>query len=288
MSGPPRFADVTSLDDLTISPASVEALITPRTRAIILMHYGGYACDLPAFRALAERHHLILIEDAAHAPGAELNGTRAGSWGQVAAFSFFSNKNLATGEGGMVTTNDDEIAARLRRLRSHGMTSLTWDRHRGQALSYDVTDLGYNYRPSEMLSALGLVQLSKLDANNLRRRELTAAYHEFLAELAPQVHVPFANHPGRPACHILPVLLPEGVERPAFMEAMKARGIQTSIHYPPIPAFSSYRDTAGGMGHLPVTRQVAPREVTLPLYARMSLDDVRLVAETVAELLQTH
>jgi dTDP-4-amino-4,6-dideoxygalactose transaminase len=170
----PVFADVTSPDDLTLSPQSVEALITPRTRAIIVMHYGGYVCDMPAFRALAEKHNLKLIEDACHAPGAERDGRRAGAWGDVAAFSFFSNKNLATGEGGMLTTDDDEIAAKLRRLRSHGMTSLTWDRHRGHAWSYDVTDLGYNYRPSEMLAALGLAQLSKLEASNQRRRELTA------------------------------------------------------------------------------------------------------------------
>ncbi|PKN92338.1 MAG: DegT/DnrJ/EryC1/StrS aminotransferase [Chloroflexi bacterium HGW-Chloroflexi-6] len=282
----PIFADVTSEKDLTLSPESVESLITPRTRAIILMHYGGYACDMPAFRALANKYHLKLIEDAAHAPGAALDGSRAGSWGQVAAFSFFSNKNLATGEGGMLTTDDDEIAAYLRRLRSHGMTTLTWDRHRGHAWSYDVTDLGYNYRPSEMLSALGLVQLAKLDANNQRRRELTAAYHELLAELAPQVGVPFADHPGAPACHIMPVLLPEGSHRPDFMDAMKTRGIQTSIHYPPIPEFTAYRATAGGLDGLPVTRAVSSREVTLPLYSRMTQDDVREVVQSISEILR--
>jgi dTDP-4-amino-4,6-dideoxygalactose transaminase len=281
----PVFADVTSPDDLTLSPASVESLITPRTRAVIVMHYGGYACDMAAFRALAEKHNLKLIEDACHAPGAERDGRRAGAWGDVAAFSFFSNKNLATGEGGMLTTDDDEVAAKLRRLRSHGMTTLTWDRHRGHAWSYDVTDLGYNYRPSEMLSALGLVQLSKLEASNQRRRELTVAYHELLAELVPQVGLPFAGKQTGAACHILPVLLPEGTHRPEFMDAMKTWGIQTSIHYPPIPEFSAYRATSGGLAGLPVTRAVAEREVTLPLYARMSLDDVRTVVQSVREAL---
>ncbi|MDX9993285.1 MAG: DegT/DnrJ/EryC1/StrS family aminotransferase [Anaerolineales bacterium] len=281
----PIFADVVSENDLTLSPASVEALITARTRAIILMHYGGYACDMPAFRALAARHHLILIEDAAHAPGAARDGARAGSWGQVAAFSFFSNKNLATGEGGMLTTDDDEIAAQLRRLRSHGMTSLTWDRHRGHAWSYDVTDLGYNYRPSEMLSALGLVQLARLESNNHHRRELTAVYHELLAELAPQVQLPFAGHPGESACHIMPVLLPVNADRLAFMDGMKTRGIQTSIHYPPIPEFTAYRATSGGMSGLPVTRAIASRQVTLPLYARMSFEDIKTVAQAVRDAL---
>lgn len=282
----PVFADVTSPDDLTISPESVESLITPRTRAIIVMHYGGYPCDMAAFRALAQKHNLKLIEDAAHAPGAEQDGRRAGSWGDVAAFSFFSNKNLATGEGGMLTTNDDEVAAKLRRLRSHGMTTLTWDRHRGHAWSYDVTDLGYNYRPSEMLSALGLAQLSKLEASNQRRRELTVFYHELLAELVPQVGLPFAAKQPGAACHILPVLLPEGTQRADFMDAMKTRGIQTSIHYPPIPEFSAYRKSSAGLDGLPVTKTIAQREVTLPLYTKMTFDDVREVVQSVAQVLR--
>ena len=120
-----------------------------------------------------------------------LDGRKAGAWGLAAGFSFFSNKNLATGEGGMVTTNDDAVAANLRRLRSHGMTTLTWDRYRGQAWSYDVTALGYNYRPSEILSALGLEQLKKLKGNNQRRRALTAHYHELLEEITPKVGLPF-------------------------------------------------------------------------------------------------
>lgn len=281
----PAFADVTSPDDLTLSPESVESLITPRTRAIIVMHYAGYACDMGAFRALAEKHNLKLIEDAAHAPGAKRDGRRAGAWGDVAAFSFFSNKNLATGEGGILTTDDDKIAAHLRRLRSHGMTTLTWDRHQGHAWSYDVTDLGFNYRPSEILSALGLAQLAKLDAGNQRRRELTEAYRELLAELAPQMQVPFAGHPGNSACHIMPVLLPANINRSGFMDGMKARGIQTSIHYPAIPEFSAYRETSGGLGALPVTRSIALREVTLPLYTHMTLDDVHFVASSVAETL---
>jgi len=242
---------------------------------------------MAAFRALAEKYNLKLIEDAAHAPGAEREGRRAGSWGDVAAFSFFSNKNLATGEGGMLTTNDDEVAAKLRRLRSHGMTTLTWDRHRGHAWSYDVTDLGYNYRPSEMLSALGLVQLSKLEASNQRRCELTVFYHELLAELVPQVGLPFAGKQPGAACHILPVLLPEGTHRPDFMDAMKTRGIQTSIHYPPIPEFSAYRESSAGLDGLPVTRTIAQREVTLPLYTKMMFDDVREVVQSVAQILRT-
>lgn len=285
VSAKPVFADIHGSTDLTISPASIEALITPRTRAILVMHYAGYACDMPAILAIAQKHGLAVIEDAAHAPGAELDGIKLGAWGEAAAFSFFSNKNLATGEGGMVTTNSDQAAERIRRFRSHGMTSLTWDRHRGQAWSYDVTGLGYNYRPNEILSALGLVQLGKLARNNVRRRELTAYYHKLLAEKLPQIAIPFTEHKGISACHILPILLPEGMERLQFMEAMKTRGIQTSIHYPVIPDFTAYRAASRQPDSIPLIRKWAPREVTLPLYAGLQASHVENVVQAVQEAL---
>ena len=274
----PVFADIVSHVDLTISPQSVESLINSKTKAIIIMHYGGYLCDISAFQELAEKHNLILIEDAAHAPGAEWNGSRAGSFGLVAAFSFFSNKNLATGEGGLLTTNDDAIAKKLRLLRSHGMSTLTWDRHRGHAWSYDVLELGYNYRPSEIISALGLVQLAKLEKNNQRRRELTACYQKCLSSDAPQVIVPFVDHPGSSACHIMPVIVPENISRTSFMDKMKEVGIQTSIHYPPIPDFSFYQNTYGNDVELLLTFSAAKREVTLPLFPQMSFDDVKQIS----------
>jgi dTDP-4-amino-4,6-dideoxygalactose transaminase len=281
----PVFADIVGPSDLTISPASIEALLTPRTRAILVMHYAGYACDMPAILAIAQKNGLAVIEDAAHSPGAALDGKKLGTWGDSAAFSFFSNKNLATGEGGMVTTDSDQAAERIRRFRSHGMTTLTWDRHRGQAWSYDVTGLGYNYRPNEIMSALGLVQLGKMARNNERRRELTSLYHQRLAEKLPQLILPFTRHPGLSACHILPLLLPEAVDRLAFMNAMKTRGIQTSIHYPIIPDFQAYRAAYRSSDSIPLIRQWAPREVTLPLYAGLRDADVDSVVLAVAESL---
>jgi dTDP-4-amino-4,6-dideoxygalactose transaminase len=280
----PVFADISSSTDLTIAPASIESLISPRTRAVMVMHYGGYMCDMRAIMEIAHRHDLLVLEDAAHAPGAALDGRMAGAWGHAAAFSFFSNKNLATGEGGMVTTDDDALAADLHRLRSHGMTSLTWERYRGGAWSYDVTALGYNYRPGEILSALGLEQLKKLRANNEHRRALTARYQELMEELTPQVGVPFKGHRGISSAHILPILLPEGVDRARFMEGMKAKGIQTSIHYPPIPDFQHYY-AAGQKSVIPITRAIAPREVTLPLFPKMSPGDVESVVEAVKDSL---
>ena len=286
----PVFADLESLDWLNISPASIESRITERTRAILVVHYAGYPCDMPAIQEIAHRHNLVVLEDSAHAIGSELDGRKLGTWGSIGCYSFFSNKNMTTGEGGMLVTDDDTLAERLRILRSHGMTSLSWDRHQGHAWSYDVVDLGYNYRIDEMRSALGRVQLGKVAAGNQRRRHLTALYRELLSELAPEIQMPFADGRGTSCYHILPALLPPGTERIRFMEGLKSHGIQTSIHYPPVHHFQIYRDDWQKRGaSLPVTEEAAAREVTLPLYPTMRDEQVQWVAGAIKETLtQVH
>jgi len=282
----PVFADIGGENDLNISIQEIEECITPRTRAIIVVHYGGYACDMPAILALAKEHGLTVIEDAAHAIGSKLNGRMLGTWGQVGCYSFFSNKNMTTGEGGMLVTNDDALAEKLRLLRSHGMTSLTWDRHNGHAWRYDVVDLGYNYRIDEIRAALGQVQLKKLDQNNQRRREKTLLYRQLLEESCPEIIIPFENHPGISACHLMPILLPEEVSREEFMAAMKDVGIQTSIHYPPIHLFSAYREMSPPVSQsLAFTETMAAREVTLPLYPALSDDSIRMVVDAAQQFL---
>ena len=274
------FADILGAHDLTIDPHSVEALITPRTKAIIVMHYGGYPCHMPEIMTLAERQGIALIEDAAHSPGASLQGKPLGSWGAIGCFSFFSNKNLSTGEGGMLTTDDDALAEQLRLMRSHGMTTLTYDRHQGHAFSYDVVALGYNYRMDEIHSALGLVQLEKLAHNNRLRAERTRQYWQLLAD--SPLELPFRVRDGEegvaPAYHIFPVLLPEGTDRQAFMTTLRNAGIQSSIHYPPIHTFT---DFATDKNPLPLlnTEALAAREVTLPLYPTMEAEAVEIVVE---------
>ena len=277
-----RFADIVSPDEFNISPESIEKQITPRTKAISVVHYGGYPCRMEAIREIADRRGLKLIEDAAHAPGAYLRGKHLGTWGDVGCFSFFSNKNLSTGEGGMLVTNQDQIAEKVRILRSHGMTSLTWDRHQGHAYSYDVVDLGYNYRIDEIRSALGLVQLTKLPVNNTRRKELTERYWSALSSSG--VGLPFRGCEGDPSYHILPILLPHGIDRKTFIDRLRAVGIQTSIHYPPIHKFSYYSKKYPQL-NLPVTDDVSAREITLPLYPSMTEEAVNLVVSEVKSAL---
>jgi dTDP-4-amino-4,6-dideoxygalactose transaminase len=285
--GSPVFADIESPGWLNVSPASIETRITERTRAILVVHYAGFPCDMPVIMEIAQKHNLVVLEDSAHAIGSELNGRMLGTWGAIGCFSFFSNKNMTTGEGGMLATNDDALAEKLRILRSHGMTSLSWDRHQGHAYSYDVVDLGYNYRIDEMRSALGRAQLHKLLTGNQHRSELTTLYRELLAELAPQMEMPFGVSRGKSCYHILPALLPRGVDRIQFMEALKQRGIQTSIHYPPIHHFKIYQNEWEKRGlKLPLTEDVSSREVTLPLYATMRSEQVHWVAQAVKEALQ--
>jgi dTDP-4-amino-4,6-dideoxygalactose transaminase len=272
----PVFAEVGGVDDLTISPTSIQSRITPNTKAIIVMHYGGYACDMKRILKLAKGQHLYVVEDAAHAVGASLDGKALGGWGDIGCFSFFPNKNMTTAEGGMVATSNAELAGKIRLLRSHGMTSITWDRHQGHAWSYDVIDLGYNYRIDEIRAALGIAQLKKLSINNKKRRLLTSNYWQALRRTVPEVGVPFIKHQGESANHLMPIILPKGANRIEIMEKMKEQGIQTSIHYPPIHLFSYYRQLDTNCS-LEITEDIAKRELTLPLFPGMEDADVNLV-----------
>lgn len=184
----PVFADITSFDEFNISPEEIMEKITSKTKAITVVHYCGYPCDMDEIQDIAQDHKLTIIEDAAHAPGAEYKGQKCGTIGDVGCFSFFANKNLVTGEGGMIVTDKNTLAEKIRAMRSHGMTTLTWDRHKGHAHSYDVLDRGFNYRISEIASALGMVQLKKLDNNNEKRRRLTNEYKKTTESFAGGIH----------------------------------------------------------------------------------------------------
>jgi dTDP-4-amino-4,6-dideoxygalactose transaminase len=237
----------------------------------MIMHYGGYEMDVAAWRALADDHGVLLFEDAAHVAG--LAGTGAVS--DAAAFSFFTNKNMTTAEGGMVVIRDAERRQRARLLRSHGMTANTLDRTRGRAVGYDVVECGHNFRMDELRGALGLVQIERLAGWNQTRRELVARYRAELGREAPEIVVPF--DPGhRTSAHIMPVLLPEGCDRPKVMAEMRAAGVQTSVHFPAIHQFEYYRRSYGDV-LLPNTARFSARQLTLPLHPALDTADVERV-----------
>src|SRR5215211_5073429 len=176
----PVFCDIVGDGDLNLDPDDLRQAVTPATRAILVFHYGGFPCDMAAVLDVAETTEVRVIEDSAHAPGSLWNGQSCGTIGDIGCFSFFANKNLPIGEGGMVVTGDEELADRLRLLRSHGMTTLTWDRERGHASTYDVVVPGLNYRLDEIRAAIGLVQLSFLDEENAARARLARLYRDAL------------------------------------------------------------------------------------------------------------
>jgi dTDP-4-amino-4,6-dideoxygalactose transaminase len=271
----PVFCDIHGERDLNLDPDDLEAALTERTRAVVTLDYGGFPCDADAVRAATGPRGIAVVEDAAHAVGATLDGRPCGSLGDIGCFSFFSNKNLPVGEGGMVVTADDELAERLRLLRSHGMTTLTWDRHRGHASGYDVVSPGFNYRLDELRAALALVQLERLAERNDARRAHAARYRAALDGVEGLV-VPFDDGP-EAAHHLAVVLLPEGVDRERVRAALAEDRIQTSVHYPPIHRFTAYAER--GARALPRTDAVASRILTLPLYAHLTEEQLDLVVE---------
>jgi dTDP-4-amino-4,6-dideoxygalactose transaminase len=275
--GKPVFCDLVGPDEPNLDPADVEAAVGPRTKAILALHYGGFPCDMDAIAAIAERHRLAIVEDAAHAPGASFRGRICGTLGSVGCFSFFANKNLPIGEGGMVVTHNDELAEKLRLLRSHGMTTLTWDRHRGHASSYDVVTAGLNYRLDEVRAAIGLVQLGRLPDENTARARISARYREAL-DGTDGLSMPFREKDDRrePSHHLAVVLLPQGADRDAIRSSLRDNGIQTSVHYPPIHLFTYYRETVPPRP-LPQTEAIADRLLTLPLFGRMTDEQVDAV-----------
>jgi dTDP-4-amino-4,6-dideoxygalactose transaminase len=273
----PVFCDIVGEHDLNLDPADLEAAIGPKTKAVIVLHYAGFACDMAAVLDCAERHGLAVIEDAAHAPGARWEGRPLGSIGSVGCFSFFSNKNIPVGEGGMVVTSDDDVATRIRSLRSHGMTTLTWQRHKGHASSYDVVDAGFNFRLDELRAGLALVQLARLEANNGARRAHATRYRSLL-DGVQGIALPFAGDTAREtsAHHLVVAVVPPGIDRDEVRAGMQQRRVQTSLHYPPIHRFTHYA-RIGSRG-LPVTEAVGDRLITLPLFPHMTGEQVDEVA----------
>jgi dTDP-4-amino-4,6-dideoxygalactose transaminase len=288
----PVFADISSLAEPTLSPADVAQCLERTAGAgavVLVMHYGGYPCRMDELLGLCRDAGVPIVEDACHSPGGvfaredDPQPRALGTLGDIGCFSFFSNKNLATGEGGMAVTDQDDLALAMRALRSHGMTTLTWDRHRGHAATYDVTVPGFNYRIDELRSALGRAQLARLPAANERRRALTRLYWQALGGLEERGWVlPFkagfeAEALEQSACHLMTAVAPDGESRWRAAAALQEAGIQSSLHYPFVPGFHAFRARGGDFtseGRLPTSAEFAGRTLTLPLFPSMQDADV--------------
>lgn len=279
----PVPADCESIQCWNVSADTILPRISKRTKAVMIVHYAGYPCDMDAIVELCKEHDLPLVEDVAHAPGALYKGQACGTFGEFGCFSFFTNKNLSIGEGGMLVSASPDLVKRAGFFRSQGMTSQTLDRHHGRSNAYDVALPGLNYRMDEMRAAIGRVQLEKLANGNERRKYLFAEYARRLAD-CPELRIPFGERSDcDPSYHIFPVLLPEGNNRSYIIEQMKADGIQTSIHYQSFRSFSTFDDL-----ELPITEiadQVSSRVLTLPLFPTMSAAQCALVCDSLVSAL---
>jgi dTDP-4-amino-4,6-dideoxygalactose transaminase len=281
----PVLCDVEAPERPNLSAENVERCITPRTRAVMAVHFCGYAADLGPLRELCDARGIALIEDAAQAIGAEAEpGRQAGTVGRLGCLSFFSKKQLCVGEGGAVLTADEELATTVRSLRSHAMTSGTWDRHTGHEASYDVVDVGYNYRLDEPRAALGLARLPRLRDDIERRRSAVRRYRDALAETPGLTLMWTDDDVARSSHFAFPVLFESGEERLRVRDALHAQGIQTT-RYPVLHSFTGLASLAA-RGSLPASEAAADRHLALPLSSAQSEESVDAVASAVRAALQ--
>ena len=272
----PIFADIISLEEPTIDPEDIRKKVTAKTKAIIVMHYGGFPCKMDEIMAIAEENNLKVVEDACHGPLSEYKDKKLGTIGDIGCFSFFSNKNISTGEGGMVVTNNFNYDQEARLLRSHGMTTMSYQRASGHATEYDVIRLGYNYRMDDIRAAIGLVQLGKLK-NDLEKRAQVRSWYINELKDNPDIIIPFANYTGFVSNYIFPIVLKNASKekRDKVREKLQDAGIQTSIHYPPVHLFSCFSENNKQLHNTELAYQSL---ISLPMYSKLNLDQIKWIA----------
>lgn len=283
----PVFVDV---DPVTgnIDLMRIEAAVTPRTRALMPVHLAGYPCDMASLEEFARRHRLFLIDDAAHALESELPEGKIGRFGDATCFSFYATKNITTGEGGMVTCKDADLANAIRRLSLHGLSRDAWKRYSDTgSWYYEVIDRGYKYNLPDMAAALGLSQLRKAEEMWRRRRAIVLQYQQAFSEL-PQVRIPPSPAEGKHAWHLyLLRLCPDRlrIDRNQFIERLRQRGVHCSVHFIPLHLMPYYQKTYGlRKGDFPNAETLYQRVVSLPLFPSMTDEEVQFVIDNVKEV----
>ena len=281
----PVFVDIHQ-DTLNIDTSKIEQAITPRTKAILPVHIAGIPCDMDALREICQSHTLTLIDDAAHAIPAEYKGQHIGAIGDLSAFSFYANKNLTTGEGGMITTNSDAFAEPLRTMRLHGINKDAWARQSQRTIwHYDIATEGYKYNMTDIQAAMGLCQLMKLNKQHERRRNFAQIYQTELAKF-PEISTPVApDNPREHAWHLYIIQLQTG-NRDEFVEALSDANIECSVHYIPLHLFEFYQERYGyGVGDFPCAEAAFERVVSLPLHPGLTEEEIHIVIDTIAKTL---
>jgi perosamine synthetase len=286
----PVFADVSS-DTLNLDADRLAESITPNTRAVLPVDYAGHPADLDPILALAERHGLTVIEDACHALGAEYHGRRTGSIAHMSVFSFHPVKHLATGEGGMVTTDRADLAESLRRFRNHGISSDARQRNAAGQWHYEMVLLGFNYRLTDVACALGLSQLTRLEANLARRREIAARYSAAFRNLRG-VLVPSVRTDVSPAWHLYPIRVNPAqlnADRAHVFRALRAENVGVNVHYIPVHRHPYYRQRFGYQGgEYPVAEAAYEQLISLPMFHGMTDQDVQDVIAALTKVMNRY
>ncbi|MCL1851869.1 MAG: DegT/DnrJ/EryC1/StrS aminotransferase family protein [Peptococcaceae bacterium] len=273
---------------MNIDEKKIEQAVTSRTKALVPVHIAGYPCDMDSIMGLAGRHGLKVVEDAAHAVYTQYKGNMIGGIGDATVFSFYATKNLVTGEGGMITTNDEALAENLRLFSSHGLSHGAWNRYTSQgSWFYEVLAPGYKYNMTDIQAALGLSQLKKLDRMQKRREDIARHYNEAFAD-CPSIELPADSPDVRHAWHLYIIKLnmtEASVDRNTFIEKLKEKGVGSSVHFIPVHYHPYHREYFAGARY-PVAEEVFERIVSLPLYPKMSDRDVDRVIQAVREILR--
>jgi perosamine synthetase len=277
----PVFADI---EETTygLNPESVRQKITPKTKAIIPVHYGGCPCLIEELKEIAGDNGLILIEDSAESFGAKLNGKKAGTFGDAAVLSFCANKVITTGEGGAVTTNSEEIYEKLRLIRSHGRAEN--ENYFTTAKQLDYITLGYNYRISDITAALGISQLKKLDRLIEMRRQNAKALSDRLSPMT-EIEVPYFPEGYLAVYQMYTIRVKAAEKRDALVRHLNRRGIMSKVYFDPIHHTDYYRNTLGYNDRLPVTERLSREVLTLPMYPDLTGDDLDLIAQEIIDFL---
>lgn len=273
----PVFADIEK-DTLNMRIDEIEKLVTDKTKAILVVHYGGHPCDMNPILEIAKKRRIKVIEDAAHACGAEYREKKIGSIGDATCFSFHAVKNMATGDGGMITIHSQDIASRLRKLSWLGISKGTWDRSEGKSYSweYNVEEIGFKYHMNDITAALGLVQLTKLEKTNQRRKEIVKKYNEAFSDIE-WIETPVEKEYAKSACHnyVIKIL---NRRRNELISYLADNGISAGVHYVPNHLYRIYKPY---YRRLPVTEKVWKKLVTLPLFPDLKDEEIELIIRLV-------
>ena len=273
----PVFSDISSNLDWSICPKDVEKKITARTKVIMVVHYAGYSCQMNKIKKIAKKYNIKIIEDCSHAIFSKYGNNYLGTIGDISCFSFFSNKNITTGEGGMIFSRNIQLTNKARSLRSHGITKNTYERFVTSEIMYDVNMIGFNYRMDEIRASIGIEQLKKIDKFNKIRKKIVSEYRNIISNKFQNLEIPYIDR-NEGAFHLFVILLPSYLNRDVFLKKMTKNKVQCSIHYTPIHHFKAYKNKKIS---LPRTDSISKRMVSLPLFPSMTKKQFNIVINSI-------